>query len=70
MRTVAMLGAACEATSTARRHTGELPTISRVVRSLISSFSERFSATSFWRSAAFFTLFTIESRFRGFSTKS
>ena len=36
--TVARLGAACVATSTTRRNAGELPTISRCVSSLISSF--------------------------------
>ena len=63
-------GAACVATSSTRRSAGLVPTISRLVSSLISLRSERFSSTSDCRSAALRTLLTIVIRLSGFSTKS
>ena len=65
-----MLGAACVATSITRRQAAELPTISRFVSALISSFKERFSSRRRPRSAPLRTLFTMVIRFSGFSTKS
>ncbi len=67
---MALEGAACVATSSTRRSAGLDPTISRLVRSLISLRRERFSATSDCRSAALRTLLTMVMRFSGFSTKS
>ncbi len=69
-RTVAEDGAACVAISRTRRRAGLDPTISCVVRRAISLLRERFSVTRLCRSAAFFTLFTMFMRLRGFSTKS
>ncbi len=68
--TFAVDGAACHAISSAPRSAGELPTMGRDLSWLSSAFSVLFSLMSAWRSRAFCTLLTIETRLSGFSTKS